>query len=291
MKKYILIESETHTVTPFRHFSDLINTVASKSFTSTVTPTKNKVRTIPHNRWNVDLYIEQEDDDLILKSFNAKDKPAYKIQFDLLIDTIRKGSVHCWAGVGFLARDFDRTKLIYYYRDKDLVLKHCGTDTPISKDDEVLMDTVFLIHGSWPGPLYHVILNDDVVFTTGCYVDNDDYFIDYNTFHLQTVKDYVMFPSIKRAFESDNIIISPGNNFTIDFFGRSRLKNDTDFNYDTMPLKVKSNIRFEKIGTGKYEFFIQNGETGFIYARIPADFGAEQDPRTRLRCAYTVHKY
>ena len=58
-----------------------------------------------------------------------------------------------------------------------------------------------------------------------------------------------------------------------------------------MPLKVKSNIRFEKIGTGKYEFFIQNGETGFIYARIPADFGAEQDPRTRLRCAYTVHKY
>lgn len=291
MKKYVLIESETHHRTPFRHFSDIINIIASKGFRSSISHPDSKAITMPHNRWHTEYYLAHMDDKLLLGNFTKQDK-VYTVDLDLLTDTIKNSrAVTSWAGCGFLATDKERTELLYWYRDKeDNTIRNCKNNNVIG-NSEILFETVMLMHGSYfDAPIFHTITNDDVVFYAGGNkINNQEYFVNAMTYHMGTLKDYVMRPGFSKAFEQDGVVIVPGEKFIVDFYARSGLKN-SDFDFETLNIKIRSNLKYTKIDTGIYEFELSDQSNNYIYARIPADFGGEADPRTALRCAYNVYK-
>lgn len=292
MKNYFLVENETHKQTPFRHFADIINVLNSGGLRSGMSNAEQASITLTHNRWNVDLYFNYKDNDIVINSF-SNDSYEKKVDLKVIADRIKTGICeNDWAGCGFiLPEGKDRKELQYWYRDKtDHKIKDCYTGEVLNNGQTFISETLFLVHGSWgAAPLFHLIVNDDVLFNALHKIDNDKLFLDNLTYHWGTLRNYVMFPTFHKSFEQDGVVISPTGKFSVNFYERSALGN-TDFDFSLFKLKIRTNLKFEKVANGVYEFDLEDKSTGYIYARIPASFGAEQDPATWLRLAYTVHK-
>lgn len=294
MKKYILVETEVSKQTPFRHFSNLINLYNPNSIgVDQVTPMKQQSLLFKQNRFNRDLYIDNKDGNLYIESFSQS--RSLKIDLDLLTEICHhKKSHHQWIGCGYVFSqntNQDLNNIRFWYRDSDsLSLRDCYTDELINEGESFITNTIFLLHGMVRNaPVFHLMLNDDVIFEANSTMNNDQYYIDTVNFHDGTFKEFLLKPGFEKSFVSDNIVVVPKQTFTVDFYSRTALY-DKNFPFETLELKVRSNIKHEKISTGKYKFDLQDRDHGYLYARINCSFGAEQEKSTTLRVAYSIHK-
>ena len=294
MKKYILVETEVSKQTPFRHFSDLINLHNPNSIgVDPITDFDQRSFLMPHNRFRRDLILNTTDNDLYIECL--KSSQHLKIDLDTITEIIHSGNAHeNWVCCGYVfSKSTDTTlgNLRFWYRDKKTQkLIDCFSKEVLNNGESFISNTVFLVHGTVKNvPVYHFMLNDDVIFNANCVIDTEKYFISTVNFHDGTFKEFLFKPGVEKAFLADNIIIAPGNTFNVDFYARTALR-ETDFPFELLQLKIKTNIDYEKIGTGRYKFNLDNSPHGYIYARINSSFGAEQEKSTTLRAAYSVHK-
>lgn len=295
MKKFILVEVETNKQTPFRHFSDLINLKHSKSVG------KNKIETMPqvlnlfkHSRFNAKFFLNNDGENLVIESFDGSYRSM--LNLDFLTEFLEnKKVVESWIGCGFVynqdCSEFVKELTFWYRNVDDQLIYNCLTNELISKDStNIIVDTFFIFHKSVIGaPIFHLLLNDDLVFNANCSFDNDKFLVEEINYHDGTFKEFLLFPLVSKCFLCDNVIVSPGKEFEIDFYGRSALY-DKNFPFETLQLKVKSSFEFCKKSTGKYRFFMEECTQGYIYARINSKFGLEAEKSTTLRVAYSVHK-
>ena len=294
MKKFILVESEVSKQTPFRHFSNLINLYNPNSIgVDPITPMEQQTVLFKHNRFNKDLFVDNKDGDLYLESFNYS--KSLKIDLDLLTSICHsERSHHQWVGCGYVfSQTVDRglDNIRFWYRDSDtLKIKDCFTDEVLNEGASFISNTVFLLHGMVKNsPVFHLLLNDDVVFEANATMNTDRYYIETVNFHDGTFKEFLLKPGFEKSFVSDNVVIVPRQQFVVDFYARTALY-DKGFPFETLQLKVKSNLKYEKIGTGKYKFDIGDQNYGYLYARINGSFGLEQEQSTTLRAAYSIHR-
>lgn len=294
MKKFIIVETEVSKQTPFRHFSDLINYYNSYSLgVDTISDMDQKTLLFKHNRFNKDLYIDCKDDDLYINSFVEPN--SLKIDMDLLTEICHSNkSHHHWVGCGYIfsqQTDTSIKNIRFWYRDKEtLKLKDCFTDKIINEGTSFISNTIFLLHGSVTNsPIFHLMLNDDVVFAANTTVDSARYFIDTVDFHDGNFKEFLLKPGFEKSFVADNVVIVPKDKFVVDFYARTALYNK-GFPFETLQLKVRSNIENQQVGIGKYQFDMNGREHGYLYARIASSFGSETEQSTTLRVAYSVHK-
>jgi hypothetical protein len=293
MKKYILVETEVSKQTPFRHFSNLINLYNPNSIgVDPITPMDQQPLLFKHNRFNRDLYIDNLDGHLYIKSF--RENTQLKIDLDTLTELCHsKKSHHQWIGCGYdFSNNLDRSleNLKFWYRDSDsLKVKDCFTNEDINNGSSFIANTVFLLHGMVKdSPVFHMLLNDDVLFEANATMNTDQYYVDTINFHDGTFKEFLLKPGFEKSFVSDNVVIAPAQQFTVDFYSRTALY-DKGFPFDTLQLKVKSNLKHHKTGTGKYLFDMEDQQHGYLYARINSSFGLEQEKSTTLRVAYSVY--
>lgn len=293
MKKYILVETEVSKQTPFRHFSNLINLYNPNSIgVDPISPMDQQTVLFKHNRFNRELYIDNRDDDLYIESF--KESKSIKLDLDRLTNICHsERSHHQWIGCGYVfSKNADRSldNIRFWYRDSaTLKLKDCFTDEVINEGNSFISNTVFLLHGMVKNsPVFHMLLNDDVLFEANAAMNTDRFYVDTVTFHDGTFKEFLIKPGFEKSFVSDNVVIVPRQQFVVDFYARTALY-DKGFPFDTLQLKVKSNLKYEKISTGKYKFDMEDQNYGYMYARINGSFGLEQEQSTALRVAYSIH--
>lgn len=298
MKKFILIDNQIAKLNPFRHFHDLINlqinedNVGGLGFDD-IKQYQQETKLFRHNEYNAPFYLDIDDYGASINSWQGN---KIEIPIDILTDKAHDSNTNrnwisaCW--VNPTAKS-DIKNIVYVYRkSSDMKLYNVLTDELINDGKTIISNTLFLLHAEWPGtPLYHVLLNDNLIFWTVQTVDNKNYFVDTVSYHDGTFNEYVLKPRTYGCFIQDSIIITPRNTFKIDFYGRSRFGlQNKDFPFDTLKLKVKSNIKHTKINTGTYEFDLGNQQIGYLYARVNAGYGAEVEPSTAMRLAYTVHR-
>jgi len=298
MKKFILIENQVTKLTPFKHFHDLINLQINDSNVGglgfdDIKPYKQETKLFRHNEYNAPLYLELTNQDAKIKTWQGDE---IQLPIDILTDktheenTNRNWIAACW--VNPTAKNQLKDIRYIYRKSSDMQLYDALTDELVNNGETFISNTIFLVHAEWPKvPLFHVLLNDNNIFWSGQTVDNSTYFVDTVSYHDGNFSEYVFKPKTSGCFIQDNILISPRNKFTLDFYGRSRFGLQTrEFPFDLLDLRVRSNLKFTKIDAGIYEFDMQNLQSGYLYARVNAGYGAEVEQTTQMRLALSVHR-
>ncbi len=298
MKKFILIENQVTKLTPFKHFHDLINLQVNKDNVGgigfdDIHSFDQRLSLFQHNEFKAPFYLELDGIKCWIKSWQGD---RTKVPFEEVIaklhekDTNRSWVACCWPNAN---KDNRIDQIQYVYRKKsDMKLYDMFSDQLIANGESIISNTLFLIHAEWPGaPLYHVMLNDNLVFSGIQSVNNENFYVDTVSYHDGIFSEYVFKPRASKCFIQDGVIVSPGKKFRINFFGRSCLYlNNSKFPFDTLKLKISSNLKHTKIDTGIFEFDLEEKQTGYLYARVVADYGADVDTSTQMRQAYTVHR-
>lgn len=299
MKKFVLIENQLTKLTPFKHFHDLINLKINDHNESglgfdNITDFNQSIKLFRHNEYRAPFYLDVDNTKCQIKSWDNNENVNIPI-FELLEKihdpkTNRSWVACCWTDPN---NNSSLKDLVYVYRNfDDNTLRDVFSDNVINNGLSVVSNTFFIIYGEWPGvPLFHTLLNDNMIYWPIQTVNNESIFVDTVSYHDGKFAEYIFKPRTYGCFEHNNILISPKSTFKIDFFGRSRLHlKNSDFPFDKLKLKIKSNIQHKKLDLGLYEFNLDAGETGYIYARVNAGYGAEVEESTRMRLAYTVHR-
>jgi hypothetical protein len=298
MKKYVLVENQITKLDTFKHFHDLINlqindaNVGGLGFDD-IKPYPQQTNLFKHNKFNAPFYLELDNNQTTINSWNGN---RISVPVDTLTDklhhknTNRNWIAACWINP---TANNDLKDIRYIYRkSSDMQIYDMLTDEPINNGKTFITNTVFLIHGEWPKvPLYHILLNDNVVFWSGQTIDNENFFVDTVSYHDGNFNEYIFKPKTSGCFIQDNLLITPRKTFKIDFYGRSRFGlQNRDFPFELLDLKVRSNLHFVKKDIGVYEFDMQDSQVGYLYARINAGYGAEVEQSTQMRLALTVHR-
>lgn len=299
MKKFVLVENQLTKLTPFKHYHDLINLKINSnnqgglSFDS-ISDFDQMIKLFRHNEYNAPYYLNITDTDCTIHSWDEKQTANIPI-FELLEKCHDKNTNRHWIACCWTESNKSNglKDLVYVYRnEQDDTIRDVFSDNIVNNGFSIISNTVFIIHGEWIDvPLYHVLINDNLLYWPVQTVDTDAIFVDTVSYHDGRFAEYVFKPRMVGCFEHDNIVITPRDKFTIDFYGRSRfyLRNN-DFPFDKLKLKIKSNIKYTQASTGVYEFDLQGKDVGYLYARINAGYGAEIEASTRMRLAYTVHR-
>lgn len=294
MKKFIIVEVETNKQTPFRHFADLINKTFTKSLgVERITNLPQQMALMKQPLTRADLFLNSNGDELRIDSFSGNHSQPLDLEY--LTDFIHDDRVvESWIACGFVydneANQFSKELKFWYRSNKDFLLYDCFTHEPLSPLLNVIVNTVFILHGSVIGaPIYHLLLNDSLIFDANSSINNEKFFVDPVSFHDGTFKEFLIKPGVSKGFVQDNIIITPRDEFVVDFYSRTALY-DKGFPFETLQLKIKSSLKHEKLATGQYKFSLEGKDHGYIYARINSRFGVEQEKSTTLRVAYSVHK-
>jgi hypothetical protein len=294
MKKFIVVEIETNKQTPFRHFADLINKTFTKSLgVESITELSQRMMIMTQPKFRTDLFLNSTGNELRIESFSSN--YIKELDLEYLTDFVHDSKVvEAWIACGFVynnsSNEFEKDLRFWYRSTEDFLLYDCFTHEPISPSSNVIVNTVFILHGSVIGaPVYHMLLNDDLIFDANSSINNEKFLVEPVSFHDGTFKEFLLKPGISKGFVQDNIIITPREEFVVDFYSRTALYNK-GFPFEKLQLKVRSNLSYEKLATGQYKFSLEGKNCGYIYARINSRFGIEQEKSTTLRAAYTVHK-
>lgn len=299
MKKFILIENRLTKLTPFKHFHDLINLEINHGKDGAIGfdnigDYDQTIKLFRHNEFRAPYYLDIGNTHCKVSSWDNNE--SANIPIDLLLEKIHEPNYNrhwiagCWTNPN---TQNSLNDLVYVYRNKDDgLLYDVFTNNIINNSESIVSNTFFIIYGEWSGtPLFHVMLNDNLLYWPIQTIDTQDIFVDTVSYHDGKFAEYVFKPRTYGCFEHETLLITPRNKFKIDFYGRSRfyLKN-CDFPFESLKLKIKTNLKYTKLTSGMYEFDMEDKQTGYLYARVNAGYGAEVEESTRMRLAYTVHR-
>ena len=288
MKNFLLIDGQQFAYDTYSHTVDShFNLVQDSSlYNTSLSAAPQKAQALKATPYRFEYICARNNEELYLQDDSDK---KIELHIDKMCEhIIQHRPFNNWTAV---VKKLDGTLQWMYRSNDDRKLHDLFSHQLIDNGEDLIVKNIIHIYQPIKDVrLFYALVNYQQIMISNIEFNSEHINIDYCDYHNGTMKEMIYFPRWKRCFENSNIIVAQSKKFSVDLFERCGYNmKGKDFDFSQIPVKIKTDLLYNQIGVGQYEFEINNTH-GFIYISIPTQLGGSQDDGVNMQHTYLVYK-